>query len=118
VREAAAELGTALATGNVDALTGVATPRCWLRLAAAASGPVGRAVDAYIAELRQRFAAGLRVTVDPTVRPTQAAGPGGGCYFVRLDWVESGRTTQAELYLSEVDGRWVWSGSQFHAPGQ
>ena len=118
VREAAAALGTALAAGNVDALTGVATPRCWLQVSAPASGPVGRAVEAYLAELRQRFAAGLRVTVDPTVRQAQAAGPGGAYYFVRSDWLESGQTTQAELYLSEVDGRWVWSGSQFHAPGQ
>jgi hypothetical protein len=74
-------------------------------------------MDAYLAELQQRFAAGLRIRVDPEVR-VAAAGSGmdGRRLFVRSEWTEQGVTSKADLFLDEENGRWFWAGVQVLPP--
>ncbi len=108
----ATTLARALQDRSVDVLGALLTPRCWFVVSPPNSAPTGRVTQAYSAELGDRFTAGLRITVDPTVRVAQTAGAGGGHYFVRSQWTDSGRTTVADLYLREIEGRWYWAGVQ------
>lgn len=118
-REAAAQLAGALQAGDADRLAAIITPRCWLDTSFPEAGPLGRAVDPYLADLRKHFAGGhLRVTVEPAVQVAAKAGPGGLRLFVRSDWTESGRTTRIDLFFREIDGRWYWGGARYldHPP--
>jgi hypothetical protein len=116
-QDAAVKLAGALQSGAVDELGGLLTPQCWLIVSAPNSAPTGRVTQAYNAELRDRFAAGLRITVVPTVQVAQTPGPGGGRFFMRSEWTEAGRTVRADLYLREIDGRWYWAGLELSPPG-
>ncbi|MGH2471603.1 MAG: hypothetical protein ACRDG6_04260 [Candidatus Limnocylindria bacterium] len=115
-RDAAERLATALERADLVALAMVATPRCWIETWSTASGPIGRAVQPLIADLRMRLQAGLRVTVNPTVQVAPRAGPSGLRLFVSSDWTEAGRTTRANLYLREVNSQWFWGGIEAVAP--
>lgn len=113
-REAATRIAAALEAGDVGRLAALITPRCWLEIWIPQAGTSGRAVDAYVAELRTRFqSGGLRVKVEPTVQVAPQPGPGGLRLFVPSDWTESGRTTPIDLFLREIDGEWYWAGAQF-----
>lgn len=115
-RVAADQLAGALEASDPDRLAALITPRCWLETWFAQAGPIGRAVEPYVAELRTRFADGLRIRVDRTVQVANEDGPGGLRLFVRSDWNESGRSTRVDLYLGEIDSRWYWAGAQHYVP--
>jgi len=82
----------------------------------AVGGPIGRAVPPFVTELRDRFQAGLRISVDPTVQVAPRAGPSGLQFFLSSRWTEAGRVVAANVYLREIDDQWYWGGVESLAP--
>ena len=124
LRQAAGQLATSLARAfaerDANAIARL-MPDCHIGvgvvidgggLANSGGGGLSRSVEAFIQALRARFAAGdLIVTIDPTL---QTDGNVEGSYYVRSEWKEPDRTTPIDLFLSERDGRWLWTGARHH----
>lgn len=115
-RVTAADLQAALESRDATRAANLMTPMCWLETWVSEGGPTGRAVEPYAAELRTRFAEGLQIRVDPTVQVAPEDGPGRLRLFVHSSWTESGRTSRADLYLREAQGRWYWGGVRHYPP--
>jgi hypothetical protein len=105
-----ARLAAALAAKDADAVAKEMSD-CWLFISPLINGrPAGgvqyRSVALFTDSLRVRFAAGdLEVTVDQTLR-TNPRNPES--FFVRSVWKELDRSSVIDLYLHEVEGRWIW----------
>ncbi len=120
-RDAAAEMARSLAAAfaakDADAIARLITPSCWLGFGATVNGTptggaVNRAVANFMPALRERFASNdLTVKVDQTLQVDPRSGTP---YFVRSQWIESDRTTAIDLWLSEVDGAWRWTGAMHY----
>lgn len=114
-REAALQLADTLVQAferrDADAVARV-LPSCWLFVTAVRDGqPTGgvlyRSVTLFTAALRGSFARGdITVTIDPTVR-TRTTRYSEDLY-VRSSWAYPDGAVTVDMYLSEVDGRWVW----------
>jgi hypothetical protein len=116
-RSSGAQLADAFAAAESAALRALVTPRCWLETTLPNAGPLGRAVDPYLAQLKGKLDAGdLRVRVDPTVQVASEPGPRGLWAFVGSDWTEAGNSTRVDLFLDEIGGRWYWAGERHYAP--
>lgn len=110
-RGVATQVASAFEAGDVDRIAALTTPKCWLRTIVEPGGASAESPERYVAALRTRFAAGLRVRV------VQVGGDGSSDYPIRSEWIEGGRTFRVDLRLTEVDGRWYWGGSyQFFRP--
>lgn len=74
---------------------------------------INRSTALFTQALKDRFAKGdLTMTVDPSVQVKTDTG--GDLYFVRSEWREPDRTTPVDLFLRELDGRWVWTEALHH----
>ena len=104
-------LARAFAARDADAVARVITPRCWLSVGSTVpSGGINRATALFIADLRAQFArADFSVSVDPQVQVRTQPVTGTEEYFLRSTWRESGRVTEVDLFLGEVEGRWYWT---------
>jgi hypothetical protein len=121
LRQAAGQLATSLAQAFAardanaiarlmpDCHVGVGVVIDGQGLANSGGGGLSRSVEAFIQALRARFVAGdLSVSVDPTLQTDR------GSYYVRSEWKEPDRTTPIDLFLSERDGRWLWTSARHH----
>lgn len=112
-RDVATQVASAFEAGDVDRIAALTTPKCWLQVIVEPGGASAESPERYLAALRTRFAAGLRVRV------AQVSGDGSNESPVSIhsEWVEGGRTFRVDLRLTEVDGRWYWGGLyQFFRP--
>lgn len=116
-RSTGAQLADAFAAADSAALRALVTPRCWLETTFPNAGPLGRAADPHLAELKGKLDTGvLRVRVDPTVQVAPEPGPRGLSLFVRSDWSEAGISSRVDLFLDEIGGLWYWAGERHYAP--
>jgi len=109
-------LAAAFAARDAEAVAGL-MPSCRFAFSsivgATPGGIVNRSIVLFTDALRTRFAAGdLRVAVDPAVQID--TGRGGLSLFVRSSWIELDRTTAVDLFLREIDGRWLWTEALHH----
>jgi len=119
--EVAEALRKAFAARDADAVAGLMSP-CHIgvssvvepvQLGSGGCCIINRSVSSFIQALRDRFARGdLSVTLDPAVQTKVDLG--GEHYFVRSEWRETDRTTPIDLFLREIDGRWVWGEALHH----
>jgi hypothetical protein len=114
----AGQLASAFKAADADAVARL-LPACWFSVwpltdGQPPGGVLNRSVSLFTQGLRDRFAAGnLSVTVDPSVQhQTQRLGPDR--LFVPSYWKERDGTTQIDLFLVEIDGRWLWSEAVHH----
>lgn len=114
-RVAARQLGEALAKAfaarDADAVARL-MPACQIGVghyidSTLSGGALNRSVALFTQALRDRFASGdLTVTVETALQTKAEAG--GEQLFVRSAWREPDRTTQIDLFLTDLDGRWRW----------
>ena len=111
-RDVAAQIAAAFEAADIQRITTLATPNCWLQVIVEPGGGSAVSAPGYLAALRTRFAGGLRVTVaDPTLQVSDSMPS------VRTQWFEGGRAFRVDLRLVEIDGRWHWGGLyQFFRP--
>lgn len=114
-RDVAVQVAEAFEAGDVDRIAALTTPSCWLDVIVEPGGGSAEPVSRYVAQLRTRFAAGLRVRADPTL-PAASDTSGEPTLSFRSEWTEGGRTWRVDLRLREVDGRWYWGGLYQFAP--
>jgi hypothetical protein len=101
-QETAERIASAFESADVDRIAALATPKCWLEVIVEPGGGSAQSVSDYLAQLRTRFAAGLRVRAERVLQSSDMS--------VRSQWAEAGRTYRVDLRLREVDGRWYWGG--------
>jgi hypothetical protein len=105
-----ARLAAAFAAKNADAVAREMSD-CWLFISPlvngqSAGGVQYRSVALFTDGLRERFAAGdVDVAVDQTLR-TNPSSP--ETFFVRSTWKERDLSSVIDLYVREMDGRWIW----------
>lgn len=126
-RETARRLAQAFAARDADAIARLITTACSIGVWSVVEPPqpgvdsccvLNRAVRPFLQALREHFASGLTVTVDPQVE-VEVEGEGATRNersFVRSDWREAERTVRIDLFLREVDGEWRWVGARHHYP--
>ena len=104
-------LADAFVARDADAVARVITPRCWLNIGSTVgSGGINRATGLFISDLRTQFGrADFKVSVDPQVQIRTHPVTRTEEYFLRSTWNESGRVTQIDLFLNEIEGRWYWT---------
>lgn len=106
----AQKLAAAFAARNADAVARLMSD-CWLFVSPLINGqPAGgvqyRSIALFTQGLRDRFAGGaLTATVNQTLETDPRA---SGMFFVRSEWKEPDRTTSIDLFLAEIEGRWIW----------
>jgi hypothetical protein len=121
-RQAATDTSNALAAAfaakDADGVAKLIWPRCWLNVySTVPSDGAGRSIAKFVPALRQQLASGaVSVTVDPGVQ-SEPTGAGDDRLFVRSIWNESGKVTQVDLILANVDGHWYWSDARHHHEG-
>ena len=112
----AQKIAAAFAARDADGVARLMSD-CWLFVSPLINGqPAGgvqyRSVVLFTQGLRDRFAAGtLTVTVSQTLE-TDPRTP--GMFLVRSEWKEPDRTTTVDLFLAEIEGRWIWYSAQPH----
>lgn len=108
-------LAAAFASRDADAIGRLVTPKCWLNTGYYQSEGVAVTREALVNALRDDFAKGLRVTVEP--RPVFREPPTPGAYWIWSTWRRPGQPDQnVQLTLGEIDGRWYWAGALYNAP--
>jgi hypothetical protein len=126
-REMARRLAQAFAARDADAIARLITTACSIGVWAVVEPPqpgvdscciLNRAVRPFLQALREHFASGLTVTVDPDVQ-VEVEGQGATSserLFVRSDWREADRTLRIDLFLREMEGEWRWVQARHHYP--
>jgi hypothetical protein len=108
-------LSAAFARADAEAFAPLIVPTCWFTHAYYQSEGVASTRERLIADLRENFAAGLQVAVE--ARPIRTNPPMQGTYWLWSTWRRAGQADQnVQLVLSELDGRWYWSGAFYNAP--
>lgn len=119
-RALASALSQAFAARDVDAIARLMSD-CRIGVLAAIESAqstkrtaiLNRSVASFTKSLRELFGRNeLTVHIDERIQVQQQGGHER--LFVRSSWVESDRTTRIDLFLQEIEGRWMWSSALHH----